>query len=210
MADGSPSCADCTQLKISRRAFNCRKDIFLFHRPINQTVEERVVAFSYNRVNRSQFDAVFLAQLHHIFHQCVMYFADIQRSGQSNRRFQRPQLIQLYQSECFSKTIDYLSSGGHLMHKRVFDRRQDHRHPCLIITVCNRPVSDPNTGYVGNQVALSTRQRTNRKPKGRSPYSTNICHIHSSYHIKRRPSLSGESRLALFYTVDGIIPGKHR
>ena len=165
MTGSPPSCTDCPQLKISRRAFDCRENIFLFHRAVGQFIQKRVIALPDDWINGSQLDAILFAQLDHIFDQRVVHLADIERSGQGDRRFQRPQLIQLYQPERFSKAVDDLSGCGHLMYKRVFNWRQDYRHTGLILPTINRCMPDPYTGYVGNQVAPSPRQRPNCNPK---------------------------------------------
>ena len=158
MTGSTSACSNRAQLKISRCAFNRCKHIFLFNRPVNQPIEKRVIAFSDHRIDRSQFDVVLPAELYHIFNQCVMHLADIQRSGQGNRCFQRSQFIQLHQSERFSKSIDYLGSSSKFMYKRVLNRRHNNSDSCLIITICNCPVSDPYTGYIGNQITFSARQ----------------------------------------------------
>ena len=85
--------------------------------------------------------------------------ADRECVGQCDRRFQHPELFDLYQSDALAKAIEHGRSGRHLVDIDIPRVRTDHRHAGLAGTLGQRAVPHRNASHIGNRIVRAGRQR---------------------------------------------------
>ena len=134
------------------------KDMLFGHMQAPDVVQAAVVALADDRVHAAGGLANIRITLQHILHQCRLHGTHTEGIGEQDRRFQRPQLVDLDQAGRLAEAVDDMAGRQHLIVEHIARMRQQSRHAGLDIAVRQGAVPHRHARHIADLVPGAVRQ----------------------------------------------------
>ena len=134
------------------------KDMLFGYMQAPDVVQAAVVALADDRVHAAGGLTDVRITLQHVLHQRRLHGAHTEGIGEQDRRFQRPQLVDLDQAGRLAETVDDMAGRQHLIVEHIARMRQQSRHAGLDIAVRQCAVPHRHARHIADLVPGAVRQ----------------------------------------------------